>query len=614
MKNNFFYLFSILLFCGITLNAQEDSTVTVLDEVILTDSNLKKFSTGQQLISLSDAVLKQNRPQLTSVLQFNTPIYFKENGLGMVSSASFRGTTASQTAVLWNGININSKFNGQTDFNTINAGAFDEIVVRGGGGSVVYGTGAIGGTVHLNTGLAFRNKVENNLFVSYGSFHTLDARYNLEASTNKWSVDFSLVRNSSDNDYAYPDEGRFNENGQYENTGANLGFAYKLNQTNRLKFFSQIYDGERHFSLIRSSETKTRYEDFNFRNLLEWELYAGKFTSISRFAFLAEEYKYFGNIAVDNFTFGNAQTFIAKHQLDYRASETLEFSSIFSNDHTNGKGSGIEENARNIFSGALMMKHQATQRLEYELALRKELTETYDSPLLYSVGFNYAVSNFYKINFNLSRNFRIPTYNDLYWSTGGNPDLEPETSFQAEVGNVWVQKNWRFSATAYYIDISNMIHWVPGSDGLWRPKNEEKVHSYGLETLFDWEKDWSGDGELSFDATYAYTISENQEAGKQLIYVPYHKATASVAYEYKRFLIDSQMLFNGEVHTRSDNDPVYNLDAYAVANFGIGYSFGEEGSYKLGARVLNAFNEEYQNVQDRWMPGINYNIYLNLNF
>ena len=63
----------------------------------------------------------------------------------MVSSASFRGTNAQQTAVVWNGININSQLTGQTDFNTLIPGNYGDVVVRSGGGSVQYGVAQLGG-------------------------------------------------------------------------------------------------------------------------------------------------------------------------------------------------------------------------------------------------------------------------------------------------------------------------------------------------------------------------------------------------------------------------------------------------------------------------------------
>src|SRR5690606_6026580 len=124
MKN--YFLFFLSGFYSFILFAQEEPEL--LEEVlIIADTPLTNFSETQSVIHLSDSVLRKNQASLTSLLNYNSVIYFKENGLGMVSSPSFRGTTASQTAVVWNGININSLSNGQTDFNTINIRGFDHI-------------------------------------------------------------------------------------------------------------------------------------------------------------------------------------------------------------------------------------------------------------------------------------------------------------------------------------------------------------------------------------------------------------------------------------------------------------------------------------------------------
>lgn len=95
----------------------------------------------------------------------------------MVSSPSFRGTTASQTAVLWNGININSQTTGQTDFNTINTRGFDQIVVKPGGSGVEDGSNAIGGSIYLENILEYHKGFRNSVFLNYGSFNTYGVNY-----------------------------------------------------------------------------------------------------------------------------------------------------------------------------------------------------------------------------------------------------------------------------------------------------------------------------------------------------------------------------------------------------------------------------------------------------
>ncbi|MFT6838416.1 MAG: vitamin B12 transporter, partial [Sediminicola sp.] len=100
-------LLLILSLLSFWMGAGQQDSVIVLDEVILSDAKLRHFSKGLKVQVLTDSTISRSGPSLTNLLQFNSNIYFKENGYGMVSSASFRGTNASQTAVIWNGININ---------------------------------------------------------------------------------------------------------------------------------------------------------------------------------------------------------------------------------------------------------------------------------------------------------------------------------------------------------------------------------------------------------------------------------------------------------------------------------------------------------------------------
>ena len=143
MTLRFYILLFGILFCQSVL-AQTPAGI-LLQEVEISDKKLKNYSDSQNVQQLNDSIIRKSQPSLTNLLNFSTGIYFKENGLGMVSSPSFRGTTAQQTAVIWNGININSQLNGQTDFNTITTSDFNSISVRAGGGSSLYGTSAIGG-------------------------------------------------------------------------------------------------------------------------------------------------------------------------------------------------------------------------------------------------------------------------------------------------------------------------------------------------------------------------------------------------------------------------------------------------------------------------------------
>ena len=590
--------------------AQQDSIIK-LNEVLISDAQLTKFFNSQSVSKLNDSVISKNKASLTSLLNFNSVIYFKENGLGMVSSPSFRGTTAQQTAVIWNGININSTLNGQTDFNTISTKDFNTISVRAGGGSSVYGSSAIGGSIHLNNDLSFKNQFKNELQASYGSFNTANINYRMKVADEKFSTQISISRNSSDNDYEYLDTNLKNENGQFFNSSLNVNFAYKIDYKNVIKVYGYLFDGERHFSGTLAAPSKSKYVDTNTRNLVEWVGSYNKFTSKLKTAFLSEKYKYFENAATSIFSTAEVKTFLAKYDLGYKVNSKLELNSIIDFTQNKGNGEDIGKNTRNIGSGVLLLKHAPFKQFLYELSVRKELTDSYKSPVLYSVGTTFSPFSFYKLKVNGSRNFRIPTFNDLYWQGSGNLDLKPESSYQVEVGNEFKFKNTTFSVTGYYIKIQDLLRWSPGSGGNWTPNNVADVVTYGAEILMNTSKKF-GKSQFDFNATYGYTISNDEQKNKQLIYVPYHKFTASLAYSYEKLTTHFQYLYNGKVFTSSDN--FYSLDAYLVSNAGINYAFGKKKFFQLGFDVLNVFNENYQSVSMRPMPGRNYTINLIFNF
>jgi len=603
------FAFCLLLLCQSIL-AQEDSIIK-LEEVLISDAQLNKFSKSQSVLKLTDSIIVNNNTSLTSLLNYNSVIYFKENGLGMVSSPSFRGTTASQTAVIWNGININSQLNGQTDFNTISSKDFNSVVIRAGGGSAIYGSSAIGGTIHLNNDLRFGNHFENTLQINYGSFNTVGVNYVTQLSSDKISVQASISRNSSDNDYAYLNTNLKNENGQFYNTSFNVNFGYKIDAANALKFYSYLFEADRHFSGTLAAPSKSKYVDLNSRNLVEWVGSYNQFTSKLKAAFLTEKYKYFENAQSLIYSFGESKTVTTKYDLSYKINTTIELNSVLDYTQTTGSGSDINADKRQIGSGILLLKHKPFSKFLYEIAIRKEITNVYNSPLLFSIGTNYSPFLFYQFKGNFSRNFRIPTFNDLYWQGSGNLDLKPESSYQAEVGQAFQFKNTSFSITNYVIKIQDLIQWTPDAMGNWRPNNVAEVTSYGIEFLLNYTKR-IGINQFNINASYAYTVSEDELKKKQLIYVPYHKFTTSLAYSFESFTAHYQYLYNGEVFTSSDN--YYVLDDYWVSNVGFDYHFGKKKIFQVGFDVLNIFNKNYQSVSMRPMPGRNYTLNLIFNF
>jgi iron complex outermembrane receptor protein len=244
--------------CSASLCAQLDS-IQYLNEVVLVDSKLEEFSEGYTLTKISDTLISRNPVSLSDLLNFNSDIYIKENGYGMVASPSFRGTNASQTAVIWNGISINSNLTGQTDLNTIVTGSLTNIIIRSGGGSSQYGSGAVGGSIHLNNTIDFTENTNNELTMYYGSFTSVGGIFKRKMATEKKYLDMAIDFISSDNDFEYIGLNRKNQNGEFNKLNISLNGGLRSDRSS-LIWNSNYFSGARNLSGTITTFNKDSYK------------------------------------------------------------------------------------------------------------------------------------------------------------------------------------------------------------------------------------------------------------------------------------------------------------------------------------------------------------------
>lgn len=605
------FVFLVLLFCSVAQAQKSTDSIQKLDEVVLSDVKLKRYAKGFKVTVLSDSLLKKNGISLTDVLRFNSNLYFKENGYGMVSSPSFRGTNASQTAVIWNGININSQLNGQVDFNTISTSNYNTISIRSGGGSVQYGSGAIGGSIHLANDFDFKTHFNHQIQLGYGSFNSKKANYNTSFGTKTWSGNFGITYVDSDNDYKYLGTDKRNQNGAFNNLDINFNLGYILSSKDVIKLYHQNFRSDRDFSSTLLAVSSSKYELEDYRSMLEWTHIEDNYTSSLKAINLIEQFKYFENKDSDNFSKGKVNTWLVKHYYKRPISKHLAFSVITDYSYIIAEGDSFANPKRNAFSVTAILNHRPTKKLQYNLNIRKDVISDFESPLVFSGDISYQIAKPYTLKLNASKNFRMPTFNDLYWNPGGYLDLEPEESYQVDLGHELMLKTMNLKLNTFYIETSKLIQWKPNNSlGYWSPINISSTKHYGFEAELGVRKHIKKHN-FYFSAFYSYTKTEDLEKQQPLFYVPIHKANTSLSYNYKSFTAFYQHLYNGEVDVVGRT-----LDGFDVGNLGFSYHLNTKTKmdYIVDFKINNLYNSYYENVALRPMPNRNFNLKLTLKF
>lgn len=615
-----------MLWCTVTFS-QNDSINRLEKVQLLATSTTKQEELGLKSLTLSIDQVVKNPTNFTELLRYNSPISFRDYGNGGASSARFRGTSATNTLVLWNGININAIGNGQVDFNAISASTTDEIVVNSGGGSVKYGSGAIGGVIQLNDVLSFNKHRDFDLFTSYGSFNTSSNFFKANVGTGKWAIKLSSTYNKSDNDYEFIDK-RYkdeqgnslkNSNGDYKNYGIDFSIGYQFSSLNKLYFYTTKYYGDRLFSdgLPNPSAGSERNEDFNQRNLLKWNLSFGGFKQSLKLAYLTQEFRYYDDKDAEIFDFGKSKKQVLDYDLSYRFSNVLKAKYVMVYESIKGSTNQITSRVREQVSFGGMLFYVPTSSLTTSLNIRKEFNSDFSVPWSMSLAGEQKLNKSIALKTNISTNYRVPTYNELYWPVVGNLNLLPETSKQLEFGVDVDTHQFHISATYFYINIDDKIIWLPtGGTNLWKPKNIEKVLNQGFETSLSYKLLLAKQQEILITGNYTFTSAVNKKTEANLPYVPNHLLNYNIGYTYKKFNFYTQGLHQSKVYTTEDSIDFYSIEAVNVFNVGANITLFTKQNQKLvlGGKVNNVGNNVYYFTNLRPMPGRNYNINIHYKF
>ena len=118
---------------------------------------------------------------------------------------------------------------------------------------------------------------------------------------------------------------------------------------------------------------------------------------------------------------------------------------------------------------------------------------------------------------------------------------------------------------------------------------------------------------FSFSETTSSEIPYDASVGKQLIYVPFHKAGGTFSVYYRKSIVSVNHTFTGVRFINTDNSDF--LESYGLSNVQIDQRFDmKNNSIAAFFRIDNLFNTDYQSVQNRPQPLRTYSIGINLTF
>ena len=245
--------------------------------------------------------------------------------------------------------------------------------------------------------------------------------------------------------------------------------------------------------------------------------------------------------------------------------------------------------------------------------------------------------------------FRMPTFNDLYYTDIGSTHLEPEYTRQYNAGMQYGQKwprtivrSWNMQADAYLNRVTNKIIAVPKGNGMyrWMMMNLGQVEIKGIDLSLSAASVPVEEWLLTLKLSYTYqeakdlTRRTNKELekltyGGQIAYIPWHSGSLVTGLHYGPWQLNYSFIYVGERYRASANTPEnheqpwYTSDLSLTRSFGFG-KFHERGDSKrvfnkrtankrefynkISVEINNLFSQDYEVILNYPMPKRNYKV------
>lgn len=226
------------------------------------------------------------------------------------------------------------------------------------------------------------------------------------------------------------------------------------------------------------------------------------------------------------------------------------------------------------------------------------------------------------------RSYRMPTFNDLYYTEIGNANLLPESALQYNVGAV-VYKPWkgqgfwkslRLQADAYYNSVHNKIVAYPkGQQFRWTMLNLGKVHIKGVDAAAEVQVEPARTLLLTARMQYTYqdardvTDASTSYYNDQIPYIAWHSGSVIVMASYRRWDLTYSFIYTGERYNQQENTPYNYMQPWYTHDMSLMYRFRWRGmDWKVTAEVNNVLAQDYDVILNYPMPKRNYVIGINL--
>ncbi len=538
-----------LVFLGLTTFVRAQVSTVVLDSAVLSPRGITRVST-------LDSLSQYSGDNIGEILTENGLVFVKATAGGGLSTLSIRGGNAEQSTVYWNGMSLQNILNGNVDMNLLPSLAFDQVEMNSYQSSNS-GSGSIAGSINLrNKGIDTSRLLISQL--GFGTFGRIQASAKWNSYGKKSLRSLTLFTNSAKNNYNYPalggDSLRQLKHAQFRTNGVLVHQQIFLKRSNPLNIRAWFQSTDRQIAptMLEAVSTKNQMEQ-TIRIQADWSKTANKNELKVNSGIFLENFDYQDSLSkiFANYKYVNSSLmghFLHKYNSKLSVGFDLE-SRLFQ-----AFADTFYDRNRIEFSQAFHASYK-TSKMRIQTSVRMvEYTNNADLPILGSLKVFRKLSKRIKAMALVSSNYRMPTFNNLFWNPGGNENLVSERSVNSEFNLMYEGKQLEIRFTGFDNYIKDQIRWLPGSRGYFEATQVRGQTQWnrGLEISGTWSvKPFN----LFANATVVNSTLADTSlwSGLQQTFVPRFQGNAGLRYTVKKWTFEYSNWFISKRFTDKEN-------------------------------------------------------------
>ena len=650
----------LLLLQTVALAQNKLDSVQILNEVLIVSNRYMEVIPAQQLSGERLEALSSF--SVADAIRYFSGVQIKDyGGIGGLKTVDIRSMGSNHLGVFYDGIEIGNAQNGTVDLGKFSLDFIEEISLYNGQKSEIFQSAkdfGSAGTVYLRTRRPKFSKNKKSNIISYfrtGSFDLVNPSVLWEKKVSEnisSSLNAEYVYSSGKYKYRYTKHNAYDtiairKNGDIHSLRLEGGFNGYLEQ-GKWHVKGYFYDSEKGLpGAIVSNVWKNAQRQWDRNFFLQGNFQKQLF---ERYNFLvnakySNDYMRYQNpdttlMLIDN-KFWQQEIYISTaNKYSILPAWDINLSVDYIWNTLDASLINFVYPSRNTILTALATAFE-WKRLKAQASILG--TFVFDDVKIQNIGkasdkseytpavfLSYKASKYQNLNFRAfyKRIFRMPTFNDLYYTDIGNIKLCPEFTTQYNIGFQYnkpfkkgIINDVDISVDAYYNEVIDKIVAVPkgGSGGgslyRWQMMNLGYVEIRGIDVSA--QIAWKLASAIQLNTRLNYTFQKAQDFsdknsewyGGQIAYIPWHSGSAIANIVWQSWDVNYSFIYVGERYHNSANILANHEQAWYTHDLTLGKAFKMQNlKCKISAEVNNLLNQYYDVILNYPMPGRNYKL------